>query len=117
MCPTTAAINGSEKPQENGSRRATVKTKKPPKKARKPEPHLFRRVIRHLCSCIAPPHRAGSERPPLRQRLPLPYLRARILGQCSVKVGRENVVPARCVPQLPGDRVEAWTRAPRKLLG
>src|SRR2546427_11049945 len=37
MSPTTAAINGSEKTQKNGSRGATVKTKKPPKKARKPE--------------------------------------------------------------------------------
>src|SRR5467141_2793757 len=37
MSPTIAAINGSEKTQKNGSRGATVKTKKPPKKVRKPE--------------------------------------------------------------------------------
>jgi hypothetical protein len=37
MRPTTAAINGNENIQKNGSRGASVKTARPPKKAKKPE--------------------------------------------------------------------------------
>src|SRR5712692_8364666 len=66
------------------------------------EPNLFRSLVRQLSSRVAPAQRAGSQRPPICQRLSLPYLRMRFLSQGSVKVGGENVVPARGVPQLPG---------------
>src|SRR5712691_10832376 len=81
------------------------------------EPHRFRRLVRHLGSGVSPAHRFRNEGPSNRQGLSLPYLRARVLGQGPVKVRRDDVVPAGRVPQLPRDRVQAWTRAPCELLG
>src|SRR5713226_3310178 len=81
------------------------------------EPHRFRRLVRHLGSGVSPAHRFRNEGPSSRQGFPVPYLCARLMSQGPVKVRGENVVPAGRVPQLPGDRVKTWTRAPRKLLG
>src|ERR1700730_658940 len=79
------------------------------------KPNLLRRFVRHLCSRVTPAHRVRSKRPSIRQRFSLPYLFTRVMGQGSVKIRRENVVPAGGVPQLPGDRVKTWTCAPCEL--
>src|SRR5260370_33713357 len=67
------------------------------------EPNLFRGLVRQFGSCVAPAQRPGRQRPRICQRLGSPYLRPRFPSRGSVKVGGENVVPARGVPQLPGD--------------
>src|SRR5712692_9709117 len=61
------------------------------------EPNLFGGLVRQFGSRVAPAQRAGRQRPPVCQRLSLPYLRTRFLSR---RYGSESrwQTGGRCLP-------------------